>query len=200
MGSEQGRSEPSAIGTAVNLTLFRYCGHAVPFWILPNARRGRWHSIGDDPTQYWSSTPDAAWAELIRCEALRTEAELDLVRMPIWVCRLPAAGLIDLRGAEARGAAEISERDLVDDDWSACQRLGPALRESYSGVIAPSAALAGHASVTMFGPRRLIDWRGRPALASAVPTCIASIGRPRPGLLGSVRHRAGESVLREPES
>lgn len=190
MEAEATAAGPSAVGSTGSLTLFRYCGYDVPFWVLPNTRHGRWHSVGDEPTQYWSSTPDAAWAELIRFEGLRTEVELDLVRMPVWACRLPASQLLDLRNAETCAELEIDERDLVADDWSTCQRLGPGVRERCSGVIAPSAALEGHASVTMFGARRMVDWRRRSALASATPACLVSVGRPRPGLLGKVRRRS----------
>lgn len=187
VGSEPLTSELPTAPSRGSLTLFRYCVDESPFWVLPNGRAGRWNNAGEQPTQYWSATPDAAWAELIRREGLEAEADPDLVRMPIWACRAPVAGLIDLRNAWAREAAGITEAELVSDDWSPCQRLSAALRGSCSGVIAPSPVLDGHANVTMFGPRRMIDWRGRTALPSSIPACIASVGRPRPGLLDEVR-------------
>ena len=190
MAAEQIELDLPAVSSAGSLTLFRYCSYDVPFWVLPNTRSGRWQVQGEEPTQYWSSTPDAAWAELIRAERLRTESELDLVRMPIWVCRFPIAGLVDLRDHEAREAASISEAALIDDDWSACQRLGSALRKSHVGVIAPCAALDGHANLTMFGPKRMVDWRERAALSSAVPAGIVSIGRPPLNLVERVRQSA----------
>lgn len=183
MGAEPAAHELTGAGSAGDLTLFRYCGDESPFWAVPNSRPGRWNSAGEQPTQYWSSSPDAAWAELIRFEGLGTEADLDLVRMPIWACRFPAEGLVDLRNVAVRDTVGFSEADLVDDDWSACQRLGSVLRESQEGVIAASAVLEGHANVTIFGARRMIDWRERPVLASAVPACVMAVGRPRPGLI-----------------
>lgn len=190
MAAEQPPQALPALNSAGSLALFRYCSYDTPFWVLKNTRAGRWHVTGDEPTQYWSSTPDAAWAELIRAEGLRTEEELDLVRMPIWVCRFPSSGLLDLRSGDAQKTAKVREADLIADDWSACQTLGAELRESYAGAIAPCAALEGHANVTIFGPRRMIDWRERAALASAVPACVASFGRPRPNLVQHVRHKA----------
>lgn len=178
-----------ALSSPGSLTLFRYCSYDTPFWVLKNTRSGRWHVTGDEPTQYWSSSPDAAWAELIRAERLRTEEELDLVRMPIWVCRFPSSGLLDLLSPGTQRTAMISEADLIADDWTSCQKLGAEIRESYEGVVTPCAALDGHANVTIFGPRRMIDWRKRAALASAVPACIASLGRPRPDLVQDVRHK-----------
>lgn len=173
-----------------SLTVFRYCDYDVPFWARPNSRPGRWHVVGDPPTQYWSMTPDAAWAELIRAESLRTKPDLDLVHMPLWVCRVPTTGLVDLRRAEIRELAGLGADDLVADDWSACQAVGARLRATDAGVIGPCAALDGHANVTIFGVRRQIDWRARPALASAVPAAVVAIGRPPTGLVCLVRRRA----------
>jgi hypothetical protein len=65
------------------------------------------------------------------------------------------------------------------------------MREETPGVIAPSAALDGHASVTIFGARRAIDWRNKPALASTLPATRAAVGRPPPGLIPKVRRKAG---------
>jgi hypothetical protein len=82
-------------------TAFRWSDYDVPFWARGNTRPGRWHRVGDGPTQYWTLCPEAAWAELIRAENLQTEDELDLVRMPLWVCRIPATGLLDLSATRA---------------------------------------------------------------------------------------------------
>lgn len=190
MAAEQTElSLPSVVSTG-RATLFRYSSYDVPFWVLPNTRAGRWHCVGDPPTQYWSGSPDAAWAELIRSEELRLEEDLDLLRMPLWAGRFPLAEMVDLQEPAAMDSTGLTAEDLVGEDWAACQEAGSAMRRSRSGVIAPSAALDGHASVTMFGARRMIDWRQRPALASAVPAAVVAIGRPRRGLLEKVRHRA----------
>jgi RES domain-containing protein len=176
-----------------SLTLFRWTSYDVPFWARANTRPGRWNTEREAPTQYWSMTPEAAWAELVRAEDLRTEADLDLVRMPLWVCRIPALGLEDLTDAATQTAHGISAEALVADDWTACQRLASTLRATTRGVMAPSAALDGHANVTIFGGRRAIDWRDRAALARAVPTTQTAIGRPPRGLLGGVRRPADGS-------
>lgn len=191
--SEQIALELPATSAAGSVTLFRYCSYDVPFWALPNTRAGRWNRVGDPPTQYWSMTPDAVWAELIRAEGLQHETDLDLVRMPIWTCRAPFADLVDLRDEESAASVGATLDALIGDDWSACQDLATTLRVSCGGVISPSAALDGHHNVTLFGPRRVIDWRTRPALASAVPTALTSIGRPRAGLVASVRRPADPS-------
>ncbi len=161
----------------------------MPFWARSNTRDGRWNYGGVDSTQYWSLTPEAAWAELIRHEDLQSEEDLDLVRMPFWVCRIPTVMLVDLRLRDERERRGISDDQLIDDDWRPCQDLAERLREHVRGVISPAAALPEHANVTLFGARRAIDWHSRPALASAIPTSRAAIGRPPEGLVDHVRRR-----------
>ena len=173
------------------LIAFRYCDYDVPFWVRANSREGRWHVVGDPPTQYWSTTPDGAWAELIRAEELTLEDELDLLRMPIWVCRIPCLGLIDLRDSASQEQHGITAADLTSEDWSACQRVATHVRASARGVISPSAAMDDASNVTLFGPRRAIALEQRPALASAVPSAVVAHGRPRPGLIPSVLRRTG---------
>jgi hypothetical protein len=186
-------AEPLALlpAAAAELTAFRWSSYDVPFWGRTNSRDGRWNYAGVDSTQYWSLTPDAAWAELIRHENLHSEAELAMVRMPFWVCRIPTVMLIDLRFPGERDRHRIREDELIDDDWTSCQGLAVRLRNHARGVIAPCAALPEHASITLFGPRRAIDWASRPARASTVPTSRAAIGRPPDaGLIPQVRRRA----------
>lgn len=169
------------------LVAFRWCDYDVPFWARENSRPGRWHRVGDMPTQYWSLSADAAWAELIRHQRLRTEGELDLVRMPFWACRVPAGALVDLRTAEARDRYGLTESQLVDEDWGPCQAIRPHLDATLvRGVIAPSAAFPAHANITLFGPRRAIKWNKRPPLSSTIPADQVSLGRPPEGLLDRV--------------
>jgi hypothetical protein len=159
----------------------------VPFWARENSRPGRWHQLGDEPTQYWSLTPEAAWAELIHHEHIRSESELDLVRMPFWACRFDSGGIVDLRREDVREQYEITEALLVARDWTACQSLRPRLANGLArGVIAPSACLPSHANVTLFGPRRAISWTKAPALASTVPTAQVALGRPPIGVLAQL--------------
>ena len=168
---------------------FRWSSYDVPFWARANTRPGRWNLADGTSTQYWSLTPGAAWAELIRHENLRTEQELDVVRMPFWVCRAPSGMVIDLRRADERERFGITEEQLLADDWSACQELSELLRERAHGVIAPAAALPADANLTLFGARRAIRWEKPPALASVVPTARVAVGRPPPGLVDRVRRR-----------
>lgn len=128
------------------LVAFRWSTYDVPFWARPNTREGRWNLLGDEPTQYWSLSPAAAWAELIRHENLVDEADLDLVRMPLWVCRVPGAGLIDLRPPAQCEEHGVIPEQLIADDWRSCQRLSEVLRDRAPGVITPCAALPSEAN------------------------------------------------------
>jgi RES domain-containing protein len=177
------------------LVAFRYCSYDVPFWVRPNTRPGRWHVAGAEPTQYWSLTPEGAWAELIRYEELATEEQLDEIRTTMWVCRLPRMGLADLTDDELRNRYNLTGNDLTADAWDACQHAAVEIRREARGVLAPSAALADTLNVTLFGPRRLIAFQRTPALASAVPGAIAAIGRPPRGLVGRVQRRTHYPTL-----
>lgn len=190
-GESRVASEQTAlpISGSGSLTAFRYSSYDVPFWARNNTRDGRWHRVGAGPTQYWSLCPEAAWAELIRYEDLKTEGELDDVRMPLWVCRVPMLGLLDLRDADAHKGWGLDTDALVADDWRRTQEAGASIRRHVKGIITASAALPGHGNVTLFGARRAVDWHSRPRLASTLPTTRAAIGRPPPGLIPHVRRR-----------
>jgi hypothetical protein len=128
---------------------------------------------------------------LIRYENLKTEGELDQVRMPLWVSRIPASGLLDLRDPGAQEDWRLDDGALIADDWTRTQHVGVQLRQRVVGIITFCAALPGHGNLTLFGARRGVDWHTRPALASTLPASRVAIGRPPPGLVELVR-RLGE--------
>ncbi|MGI8729237.1 MAG: hypothetical protein ACR2LK_04505 [Solirubrobacteraceae bacterium] len=74
---------PAQAPPAEDLVGFRSCSYDLPFWVRSNTRAQRWNLPLEGPTQYWSCTPDGAWAEHIRFNAIMTEAELDDVRIPM---------------------------------------------------------------------------------------------------------------------
>jgi hypothetical protein len=179
---------PSFRTTTVVDALFRYSNYDTPFWARPNTRPGRWHVPGDGPTQYLSLTTEGAWADLIRWENLRTEAEVATVKMPLWVASIDQSSIVnysDFSYAEGAGCAPDA---LIDDDHARCQAEGKRLRDlGYTGVLAPSAALPGELNLTIFGPRLSIAWGANPALASAIPAKVLLVGAPPAGLVERVR-------------
>jgi hypothetical protein len=171
-------------------TLFRYSDYDTPFWARNNRDSGRWHRVGDGATQYLSTTPNGAWAELARNENLRTEAELLQVRMPIWAVTLRQQGLADYSTFEKAEKAGFAPDALIDDDYDRCQTEGRRLRETgFMGVVAPSAALPEVVNVTIFGRRILSKWGVPTSLASSIPGCVVALGCPYPGLSERVRYR-----------
>lgn len=168
---------------------FRYSDYDTPLWARANTHDGRWHVARRSPTQYFGITPDACWADLIRHENLRTEQELGMVRMPLWVLQLSEQRIADYSTFERAEAAGFPPDALVDDDWERCGAEGDRLRElGYRGVMAPSAALPGDLALTLFGGRRAVGWNDDPLVASAIPAKVVTIGGPPPGLLERVRH------------
>jgi RES domain-containing protein len=178
---------------------YRYSNYDTPFWVRPNTQPGRWHAMGDGPTQYLSETADGAWAELIRAEELRSESDVATVRMPLWHARIDQSYVVDYSTFELADRAGFAPEALVDDDQARCRVEGRRLRDlGYGGVLAPSAALPGTTNLTLFGPRVSISWTADPTLASAIPAAVVTSGAPPPGLVARVRfHGQGHAGLRQ---
>jgi hypothetical protein len=169
---------------------FRYSNYDTPFWVRPNSEPGRWHRVGDSPTQYLSTTVDGAWAELIRAEGLRSEQEVTLVRMPMWVAEAHVQRIVDYGSFEKAEAAGFPADALIDDDYSRCQEEGRRLRQiGFQGVLAPSAALPNALNLTLFGPRIASTWQAPALLASSIPATKIAVGSPPEGVVERVRHR-----------
>jgi RES domain-containing protein len=169
------------------LIAFRQTDYDVPFWARSNSFAARWNAAGDPPTQYWALHPDAAWAEFLRQEEVADEATVTLVRRAVWTCRVPRGAFLDLRDAAACATHGIESVELTAADWAPCQRLAARLRdERCPGILAPSAALDGHTSLTIFGAKRAIDWGRRPTLRSQVPAAVVAVGSPPAGLIDRV--------------
>jgi RES domain-containing protein len=182
--------KPKPTSTQFDELGFRYSNYDTPFWVRPNSESGRWHRIDDGPTQYLSTTVEGAWAELIRAEDLRSEQEVALVRMPMWVANVHVQPIADYATFEKSEAAGFSPDALIDDDYSRCQEEGMRLRTAgFQGVLAPSAALPGAVNLTLFGPRIASSWQRRPLLASAVSATRIAVGSPPDGIVQLVRYR-----------
>lgn len=169
---------------------FRYSNYDTPFWVRPNSEPGRWHRVGDEPTQYLSTTVEGAWAELIRTAEISSEPEVALVRMPMWAAQVHLKRLADLGTFERAAAAGFPPDALVDEDYSRCQVEGRRLREAgFQGVLSPSAALPGATNLAIFGPRIASSWNVRPVLASSIPATEIAVGSPPEGIVDRVRQR-----------
>jgi RES domain-containing protein len=169
---------------------FRYSSYDTPFWVRPDTRPGRWHSAGEGPTQYLSTTTDGAWADLVRNEELRSDADAAMVSMPLWQARVDQSYVVDYSTFELAERSGFAGEALVDDDQQRCRAEGSRLRDlGYAGVLAPSAALPGATNLTLFGPRVSTSWESEPTLASAIPAAMLTHGAPPLGLVARVRFR-----------
>ncbi len=172
---------------------FRYSDYDTPLWARPNTRAGRWHTARSEPTQYTCLSPDGCWADLIRQENLRTELDVALVRMPLWVLKIDEHRIADYRTFEKAEAAGFPPDALVDEDWERCQAEAKRLKHlGFRGVLSPAAALPGETALTLFGGRRAVSWDEAPRLVSAIPSKIVTIGAPPTGLVERVRFRGEE--------
>lgn len=168
--------------------MFRVTTYDVPLWVSPNRRDGRWNRAGEGCTQYASLDPEAPYAELVRCEDLRTEADAAMLKMSLWQLRVDEGAIVDYSTFEKAEAAGFPATALVDDDHERCRAEAEFLvAHNARGVLSPSAALPGGVSLTLFGPRVQVEWSTPAGLASMVPVRRLAQGPPPPGLVGRTR-------------
>jgi hypothetical protein len=182
-------SEPEKISVEKRIA-HRYSSYDTPFWVRENSLAGRWHRVGEGPTQYLSLSTDGAWAELIRNEELRAEDEVAMVSVSMWAVLIDQGMIADYSTFELAERAGFDPSALVDENYELCQIEAARLRDlGYAGVQAPSAALPGATNLTLFGARVASTWDRAPILASSIPATIITKGAPPPGLLEKACHR-----------
>lgn len=176
---------------------YRHADPRFPFlWESAGQPPARWHGVGDGPVQYFSSTPDAAWAEFLRHEEITDPADVAAVTRSLWAVEVPDGTF---------ASPDLPVATLVGGpaSYPACRAEAGRLRAAGAmGLVAPSAALdrrtgsgfrtdAGlrpgprreESVVVLFGPRPdLVGWAA----------CFE--GRPRPELIGRVRQLRTESA------
>jgi RES domain len=116
---------------------------------------GRWHREGESLAQYLGLSSDGAWAELVRYEALRTEADRLAEERCLWQVLVVADGIADLSTFDAWERCGL-DPVLAVGDHEPCQALASELRRAgYHGVLSPSAALdhPGAVNLTLLGGR-----------------------------------------------
>lgn len=172
------------------MIVYRHADPRFPFlWESAEQPPARWHGTGEGPVQYFSSTPDAAWAEFLRHEEITDPADVATVSRSLWAIELPDEPLAtpSLQAATLVGGTAT---------YPACRDEAARLRASGArGLVAPSAALdrrtgSGYRTDAGLrpGPRReesvIVLFGPRPDLTGWT-ACFE--GRPRPELLGRVR-------------
>jgi hypothetical protein len=72
------------------MIVYRHADPRFPFlWENAEQPAARWHGPGEGPVQYFSDTPDGAWAEFLRHEGITDESELVNVRRALWAIEVP---------------------------------------------------------------------------------------------------------------
>ncbi len=150
--------------------VYRHVGEGLPaLWYGGGSttlrqESGRWHREGESLAQYLALSSDGAWAELIRYEAIRTEARRAREERCLWQILVVSDGIADLSTFDAWEACGLDPALAVGNHES-CQRLSSELcRAGYHGVLSPSAALdhAGAVNLTLFGGRIEHRFEGEP--------------------------------------
>lgn len=190
----------AATPVPVQLTgvLYRIANYDTPFWGRANTEPGRYHRPEPGRSvQYWSTTPHTAWAEHLRSELIASAEDLQGMRSRLWAAYWRLDRLADLTTTPWREWCGVTGRALTAQSHKQCQAAGARVQaEGLSGLIAPSAALAGGINVVVFGPRAAGDWVPQPdgeaqrlRSDTFVPAQLAAIGSPDPELVAQVRPR-----------
>jgi RES domain-containing protein len=169
---------------------YRATSYDVPVWVSPNRHQGRWNIANQEPiAQYMSLDAEAPFAEMLRHENLRFESEASHYRTTIWQLQVNSGAIVDYSTFELAETAGFDPAALVSDDYERCQAEARWLvGHNARGVLAPSAALPGSQSLTLFGPRVRVRWVTPVKLASSIPAQPISTGTPPAGLTKRVRY------------
>jgi hypothetical protein len=175
--------------TAWTGVVYRATTYDEPLWVNPNRRDGRWNFAYDGCTQYMCLDAEAPFAEMLRREDLRSEAESRMFRTVLWQLRIDEGAVVDYSTFERADAAGFPPDALVEDDHERCQTEAVRLRAlGARGLLSPCAALPGSVSLTLFGPRSPIGWNTTVKLASSLPAQRLSEGGSPEGLVARVRY------------
>lgn len=176
--------------------VYRATTYDVPLWANPNRRSGRWNLAGHAATQYFCLDAEAPYAEMLRGEDLRSEAEAETFRTVLWQARVEEGAIVDYGTFDKAEAAGFPAEALVEDDHERCQAEAERLKSlGVRGVLSPSAALPGSVNLTLFGTRVEADWSAEVQLASMLPVQRVAEGRPPAGLVARTRFYGQPHVL-----
>src|SRR5579884_1774359 len=120
-----------------HMIVYRHADPRFPFlWEDDEQPPARWHGHGEGPVQYLADTPDGAWAEFLRHEAISEEIELVNVRRALWAVEVPDT----LKPEAPRLAQAVLTGGIATYDQ--CRREARRLRRDGARALrAPSAAL-----------------------------------------------------------
>lgn len=173
------------------LSGFRLAAWDTPLRANPNRSPGRFNRENSPATQYIGLHPLTPWAEYLRTHAITSRDAVNDRRIRIWAIRLVTSEIttIDFENAPTFG---LDPRNLISDDWTACQEFADRLREDAAApkvLRVPSAALAGTRNVVILGERVDMPYLWTPLDEGDLPTCVVvEQGCPPERLLDVVRY------------
>jgi hypothetical protein len=168
-----------------------------PLWLPPLRSHskpqpsGRWHNEGECYAQYFALGEDASWAELIRYEGIRTEAQRRHLRFRLWRMAIEEWDIADLATFDIIQASGLIPAEFVNDDHTYCRELATELRAAgFRGILAPSAAYPGATNLTLFGARRECKVDEKNRLPDHYIGChlVADRAAPPPHVLDKTRY------------
>jgi RES domain len=173
----------------IERVVYRATSYDVPVRVADNRRSGRWNLAGSGTVQYTCLDTEAPFAEMLRHENLRTEADAATYRTTLWQMRVNEGIVVDYSTFAKAESAGFPAEALVDDDHEYCQREAQRLFSlGAGGVVSPSAALPGSVNLTLFGQRVPIQWSANVEISRAIPVQRIATGQPPEGLVSRVRY------------
>lgn len=172
---------------------YRATSYDVPLRVATNRRPGRWNLARSDTAQYLCLDSEGPFAEKLRHEELKTEADAAMYTTTLWELQVNEGFVVDYSTFQKAEEAGFPPEALVDDDHEQCQQEAQRLLSlGAGGILSPSAALPGSINLTLFGPRVEVKWDARTGVASAIPAQRLAEGHPPTGLVNRVRYFGAE--------
>ena len=173
---------------------FRVASWDTPLRVNRHRSPGRFHREGSPATQYISLHPLTPWAEYVRFHGLTSAEELAERRLRVYSLRVLDDSITTLGFSDARSYG-LEPRDLVSDDWTACQEFAERLRSdaaSPKALLVPSAALPGTRNIVILGERVGIPYSWNPVDSGDVPACVTAERSQPPERLLELTRRYGD--------
>jgi hypothetical protein len=178
------RLEPAEVGRRVTLRVWRQCrpGRDLLHVEDPPSYPGRFHVVGDPATWYASVTEQDAWAQFFRHHPGGGVDPFE-VRRRVGEAQVDDLLVLDLTDAAVRRLCGITAKQLRSNRYAACQALGRAARAAgFEGILAPSAALPGESTLSVFDHAlgKVIELRSEVAAAPAGLRALRRRVKPAP--------------------
>ena len=110
---------------------YRATSYDVPLRVAANRRSGRWNIARSSTVQYLCLDAEAPFAEKLRHENLRTQAEAASYSVTLWELEVNEGVVVDYSTFEKAEDAGFPPGALVDDDHEWCQKEAQRLMKEH---------------------------------------------------------------------